>query len=256
MLKTLFKRKAKTSPLNTAWMPEGVRLYAIGDIHGRLDLLDELLDRIERDNKALPDADVHLVFLGDLIDRGPDSSGVIDRAIALQSSWGDHVHFIMGNHEEVFLGAASGDEKLVRFFCRIGGRETILSYDITLEDYQQLHIEELSERIPALIPQSHVDFVSRFEDRLVFGDYAFVHAGVRPGTAITDQNVKDLRWIREDFILDKEPHDKVIVHGHTITEQVEERSNRIGIDTGAYMSGVLTALVLEGNQRRYLQTGA
>ena len=255
MLKTLFQRKPKASPLDQARVPEGLRIYAIGDVHGRLDLLDDLLNRIEHDKRMLPDNDVHLVFLGDLIDRGPDSCGVIDRAIELRDRWGTRVHFLMGNHEEVFLGAATGDEKLVRFFCRIGGRETILSYDITLEDYQQLHIEELAAQVPKLIPQDHVDFVSSFKDRLVFGDYAFVHAGIRPGTSIADQNIKDLRWIREDFILDNEPHEKVIVHGHTITEQVEECRNRIGIDTGAYMSGILTALVLEGNQRRYLQTG-
>ena len=255
MLKALLRRKPKLAPIDTACLPEGQRVYAIGDIHGRLDLLDILLDQIAADDRSRGQADTHIVFLGDLMDRGPDSSGVIERAIALSDAMGDHVHFLMGNHEEVYLAAATGDEKLVRFFCKIGGRETILSYDITPQDYNALDMEALAERIPGLLPQRHVDFVAAFKDQIVIGDYAFVHAGIRPGVPIDEQRPKDLRWIREEFILDEAPHDKLIVHGHTITDDVEECANRIGIDTGAYMSGMLTALGLEGNQRWYLKTG-
>ena len=143
----------------------------------------------------------------------------------------------------------------MRFFCKIGGRETILSYDISAAEYNALTMGELAARLPALLPQAHVDFVSRFQDRVVMGDYAFVHAGVRPGVGIEKQRAKDLRWIREEFLIDETPHDKLIVHGHTITDDVEECSNRIGIDTGAYMSGMLTALALEGRSRWYLKTG-
>ena len=254
MLKTLLRKRSKDRALNRPAIPDGLRVYAIGDIHGRLDLLDELLAKIDRDNEERGPADTHLVFLGDLIDRGPDSRGVIDRAMQLAEAGGERVHFLMGNHEEVFLGAATGDEKLVRFFCRIGGRETILSYDIELEEYQRLHMDELAARIPELIPAAHVEFTSQFKDQVVIGDYAFVHAGIRPGVALADQNRKDLRWIRDEFILDDEQHEKVIVHGHTISPKVEERANRIGIDTGAYVSGVLTALALEGTERWFLRT--
>ncbi len=257
MLKALLRRKPKpAAPIDTATLPEGMRVYAIGDVHGRRDLLDQLLDQIVDDHNARGPADTHIVFLGDLMDRGPDSSGVIDRAIELSETLGDdHVHFLMGNHEEVYLAAATGEEKLVRFFCKIGGRETILSYDISPAEYNALTMEELAARMPTLLPQKHLDFIERFQDRIVLGDYAFVHAGVRPGIAIEDQKPKDLRWIREDFLIDESPHDKVIVHGHTITDDVEECSNRIGIDTGAYMSGMLTALGLEGGNRWYLKTG-
>lgn len=256
MLKALLRRKPRpAAPIDTAMLPDGMRVYAIGDIHGRRDLLDLLLDQIFADDRARGPADTHIVFLGDLMDRGPDSAGVIDRAIELSQAMGDRVHFLMGNHEEVYLEAATGDEKVVRFFCKIGGRETILSYDIGPAEYNALTMEELAARLPELLPKAHLDFVRRFEDRIVIGDYAFVHAGVRPGIAIDAQRPKDLRWIREDFLVDETPHDKLIVHGHTITDDVEECSNRIGIDTGAYMSGMLTALALEGRSRWYLKTG-
>lgn len=255
MLKALLRRKPKLAPIDTARLPDGLRVYAIGDIHGRRDLLDQLLDQIFEDDRKRGAADTQIVFLGDLMDRGPDSAGVIDRALELSETLGDKVHFLMGNHEEVYLGAATGDEKLVRFFCKIGGRETILSYDITPADYNALDMEQLAQRMPALLTQRHVDFVSGFKNRIVMGDYAFVHAGVRPGIPIEDQKPKDLRWIREDFIVDETPHDKMIIHGHTITDDVEECPNRIGIDTGAYMSGMLTALALEGGERWYLKTG-
>lgn len=255
MLKALLRRKPKpVAPIDTACVPEGLRVYAIGDIHGRRDLLDRLLTQIDEDDRQRTPADTHIVFLGDLMDRGPDSAGVIDRAMDLADTMGDNVHFLMGNHEEVYLAAATGDERLVRFFCKIGGRETILSYDITPEDYNALDMEQLSERILTLLPQRHIDFISGFKDHIVIGDYAFVHAGVRPGIPIEQQKAKDLRWIREEFIVDETPHEKLIVHGHTITDDVEECSNRIGIDTGAYMSGMLTALALEGGERWYLKT--
>ncbi|MEZ5708395.1 MAG: metallophosphoesterase family protein [Blastomonas sp.] len=256
MLTSLIRRKPKASPLDRAFVPEGTRLYVIGDVHGRLDLLNELLVRIDEDDATRPNAEIHLIFLGDLVDRGMESRGVVERAMQLAEVGGGRVRFLMGNHEEVMLGAATGDEKHVKFFCRIGGKETLFSYGLSPEDYQRLQIEELSERVATLFPRAHLDFVSRFESRIVFGDYAFVHAGIRPGVPLDEQRIKDLRWIREEFILDDEPHDKVIVHGHTISENVEECHNRIGIDTGAYMSGRLTALCLEENRRWYLQTGA
>ena len=162
----------------------------------------------------------------------------------------------MGNHEEVFLAAATGNEKAVRFFNRIGGKETILSYDITMQEYMELDNAGLAARLPDLFPADHIEFISEFEDQIIIGDYAFVHAGIRPGIALSEQKSKDMRWIREEFLSSKEPHEKVIVYGHTINDDVVEKSNRIGIDTGAYYTEKLTALCLEGSDHWYLDTAS
>lgn len=253
MLKRLFSKKEASQPLDTAAVPEGRRIYAIGDVHGRNDLLQQLIEKIIDDDFKRGEISSELIFLGDLIDRGPDSAGVIETAMQLKRDLGN-VRFLMGNHEEVYLKAATGDEKATRFFNRIGGKETILSYEISMKEYMDLDNAALAERLPGLIPTNHIDFVKDFEDQIIVGDYAFVHAGVRPGVSLDEQKPKDLRWIREEFLSVKEPHEKVIVYGHTINDDVVEKSNRIGIDTGAYYTEKLTALALEGDQRWYLDT--
>lgn len=253
MLNRLLRKKKPSRPIDNASIPEGRRVYAIGDIHGRNDLLQQLLAKIVRDDGERGAAESEIIFLGDLVDRGPDSAGVLDTAMQLKEKAGN-VRFLMGNHEEVYLAAATGNEKSVRFFNRIGGRETILSYDISRKDYIELNMAQLAERIPALFPREHIDFVSGFEDQIIIGDYAFVHAGIRPGIPLSEQRKKDLRWIREEFLAIEEPHEKVIVYGHTISDDVVEAGNRIGIDTGAYYSGKLTALGLQGSERWYLDT--
>ncbi|VAW01834.1 Serine/threonine protein phosphatase [hydrothermal vent metagenome] len=253
MLKRLFSKRSSGRPLDNARIPDGRRVYAIGDVHGRNDLLQQLIEQIIADDSEQPQANSEIIFLGDLIDRGPDSAGVIETAMQLKQKLGD-VRFLMGNHEEVFLAAATGDEKATRFFNRIGGKETILSYPITMKEFIELDIEELAARLPELIPTEHIDFVKGFEDQIVIGDYAFVHAGIKPGVPLSEQETKHLRWVREEFIAAREPFEKVIIYGHTISDDVVEKGNRIGIDTGAYYSGKLTALVLEGSERRYLDT--
>lgn len=253
MLKRLFNKKSKARPLDTATVPEGRRIYAIGDIHGRNDLLQQLIEKIIDDDAERGDSKSEIIFLGDLIDRGPDSAGVIETAMQLKRELGD-VRFLMGNHEEVYLKAATGDEKATRFFNRIGGKETILSYEISMREYMDLDNSALAERLPNLIPAHHIDFVKAFEDQIIVGDYAFVHAGIRPGVPLDEQKPKDLRWIREEFLSVKEPHEKVIVYGHTINDDVVEKGNRIGIDTGAYYTERLTALALERDQHWYLDT--
>lgn len=249
----LQSRRRAVAP--TASLPDGLRVYAIGDIHGRLDLLDDLLAMIQADDAARPAAQTVLIFLGDLIDRGPDSAEVLGRLSALATTRPD-TRFILGNHEEVFLQAIDGDPQAVRAFCRIGGRETILSYGVSPEDYEQLDYPGVSARIDALVPSEHIAFVRGFEDMVVFGDYAFVHAGIRPGVALDAQRPADLRWIREPFLSFSGRHERIIVHGHTIRPDVEVRASRIGIDTGAYASGCLTALGLDGDARWFLQTAA
>jgi serine/threonine protein phosphatase 1 len=254
MLGRLFKKAAGARPIDSAKVPEGMRVYAIGDIHGRNDLLKNLLAQIEADDRARGASNTQIIFLGDLVDRGPDSAGVIETALALRNS-GTNVRFLLGNHEEVFLAACrKRDEKTLRYFLRIGGDATLLSYPITRAEYLAMSHAELAERLETLVPEAHLAFLEGFEDSIVIGDYAFVHAGIRPGVLIFDQKRSDLRWIREEFTGHRGDLEKVVVYGHTIYPEVEERGSRIGIDTGAYDSGKLTALGLEGGERWYLQT--
>ena len=254
MLGRLFKKAVPQRPLDIARVPDGIRIYAIGDIHGRNDLLQRLLAQVDADDATRGAADTQIIFLGDLMDRGPDSAGVIDTAMALRDSV-RKVRFLMGNHEEVFVRACrKRDAKTTRFFLRIGGEAPVLSYPITRAEYITLDMDELSERLKTLVPPEHLDFIDSFEDQIVIGDYVFVHAGIRPGVALAEQKPSDLRWIREEFVDQRGDLEKVVVYGHTIYDEVEERGSRIGIDTGAYASDKLTALALEGGERWYLQT--
>lgn len=233
-------------------MPDGRRIYAVGDIHGRLDLLDALLARIDTDARGREEAETLVVFLGDLVDRGPDSRGVVERLLAYSQA--NPSRFLMGNHEEVFLRAVDGDLKALRFLLRIGGRATIMSYGIDEAQYRKLGFEELAALLREKVPQSHVAFLSAFEEMIEIGDYLFVHAGIRPGVDLAAQAGSDLRWIREDFLRHRDSFGKLVVHGHSITEDIDVRANRIGIDTGAYESGRLTAIGLEGCERWFLST--
>jgi serine/threonine protein phosphatase 1 len=250
MFLDLFRRQS-----DKAALPAGRRLYAIGDIHGRLDLLDLLLAQIDEDDagRAPAAAGTELVFLGDLVDRGPDSRGVVDRLMALAKA-SKRVRFLMGNHEEVFLRAARGDVRALRFLTRIGGKETLLSYGISEEEYRSLDFEELAALVQSRVPDDHLEFLASFERCIEAGDYLLVHAGIRPGVAIEDQAMSDLCWIRDDFLNHRDSFGKIVVHGHSITEEVDSRPNRIGIDTGAFASGRLTAIGLEGEERWFLST--
>lgn len=234
-------------------VPGGRRVYAIGDIHGRLDLLDRLLDLIAEDERERGAETSEIIFLGDLVDRGPDSRGVVERLIAVGRG-SRPVRFLKGNHEEVFLRAAAGDIRALRFLIRIGGRETLLSYGITEDEYRSLDFDELAVLVRDKVPQAHLDFLDGFEDWIEVGDYLFVHAGLRPGVALPDQARADLYWIRDEFLSHRDSFGKMVVHGHSITEEVDLRSNRIGIDTGAFASGKLTAIGLEGAERWFLST--
>ena len=231
----------------------GYRAYAIGDVHGRLDLLEQLLADIERDRRERPARKTLLVFLGDLIDRGPHSAQVLDR-LRNFSADGVRTVFLLGNHEEVLLRILDGDAALITKWRWFGGSECLSSYGVEPAQLAKLIDEEALQRVRAAIPADHVKFLESFVDTCRFGDYLFVHAGIRPGVSLEEQLQADLRWIREPFLLDESDHGCVVVHGHTISEEVEERPNRIGIDTGAYQTGVLSALAIEGDRRWYLQT--
>jgi serine/threonine protein phosphatase 1 len=249
-----FRRKrATTAQQAMATVPEGQRIYAVGDVHGRFDLLHTLLDRIEADSRARGPADTHVVMLGDLIDRGAQSRDVIDLLLYRRPAFAQF-HFIMGNHEEMLLRLA--DEpggRGLEHFLRAGGRETFESYGapqhvLDLPDYYP------DDTLVSYIPSDHLAFLRAAHHGIQFGDYLFVHAGIRPGVPIDEQTPGDLRWIRGEFLNSDQDHGVTVVHGHTIVREPEVRPNRIGIDTGAYASGILTALGLEGTSRWWLAT--
>lgn len=252
MLAKLLRSRVRNEAARDA-LPAGRRVYAVGDVHGRLDLLDELLERIGADDALRAPMETSIVFLGDLIDRGPESAAVVERARALAASDG-RVRFLAGNHEELFLNALNGDRRSLKLFTRVGGRETILSYGVDEAAYERACWDDLAGLIDEAVPQAHRAFLAGFEDAITLGDYLFVHAGVRPDRPIEEQTTSDLRWIREPFLDHRGRLEKRVVHGHTISEEVEFRPHRIGIDTGAYATGRLTALGLEGSEQWLLQT--
>ena len=227
----------------------------IGDIHGRLDLLDQLLDQIHRDLAQRPARKTLLVFVGDLVDRGPSSAQVVERLRTYRHP-GVRPIFLLGNHEEVLLRILGGDVLPIGSWLKFGGAECLASYGADPAALARSRDSEVLAVVWRAIPRSHVEFLKSFSDTCRFGDYLFVHAGVRPGIELDLQSQSDLRWIRGPFLLDDSDHGFVVVHGHTITKGVEEKANRIGIDTGAYCSGVLTALAIDGEQRWFLDTAA
>ncbi len=236
-------------------LPAGHRLYAVGDVHGRDDLLVELLAMIEADSSKRSPARRIIVFLGDLVDRGPSSAEVVERLRTYRPA-GTRLVFLMGNHEDVLLRILDGDAPLVADWLRFGGAECLRSYGVDPDRIRTLDPDSAIETIRAAVPAAHVEFLRTFDDTFRAGDYLFVHAGIRPGLPLAEQAPADLRWIREPFLGDGADHGFVVVHGHTIREAVEERINRIGIDTGAYRHGVLTAIGIEGADRWYLQANA
>ena len=233
-------------------IPDGLRVYAVGDIHGENRLLERLLEVIRADAADHPPEATIVVFLGDYIDRGPDSRAVLD-ILTGNPLPGCRVHYLAGNHEAAlvdFLGGHAGGMDWLAF----GGMETVASYGLSPpRTPTQALLARLRAELPDRMPSAHLAFLHGLDHSCIIGDYGFVHAGIRPGLAFADQSPVDLLRIREPFLSDPRPHDHVIVHGHTITGTPEQRPNRIGIDTGAYATGVLTALRLAGTEQGFLQ---
>jgi serine/threonine protein phosphatase 1 len=209
-------------------------------------MLADALARIEADNEGRARARNIIVFLGDLIDRGPSSAQVIERARTYRRP-GLRTVFIIGNHEEVLLRLLRGESRFVQDWLKFGGAECARSYGISPTALKRMDPGQAVEVLRDKIPKQDQEFLESFVDTFRIGSYLFVHAGVRPGVPLPDQKQSDLRWIRQPFL-------ENVVHGHTIADQIDVRDNRIGLDTGAYRTGVLTAMGLEGRERWFLQT--
>lgn len=235
---------------NRACAPDGKRIYAIGDIHGAADALDRLIEKIEKDAGGLDQA--QLIFLGDYVDRGIDSKGVIERLVAFQNRYKDAV-FLKGNHEATMLDFLANPDAALEWL-EWGGDQTLRSYGVA--GALTKSGDALSTSLADALPQSHRDFLKGLSLKHIAGDYLFVHAGIRPGVAIEDQEEEDLIWIRarfHDATPDERP-DKVVVHGHQATKKPVDAGWRIGVDTGACWSGVLTAVCLAGDKRKFIST--
>ncbi len=231
-------------------LPDNTRIYAIGDIHGRDDLLAQLLDMIDADAGAWPAAQSRLVFLGDYVDRGPDSHGVVERLLTRLPP-GMPADFLMGNHERLMLDAWA-DEAKHPLWMGNGGMATQNSY--LTANLPPDPAGGDPRKTEGMAPPRHWMFFETLKLFVTHGDYLFVHAGIRPGLAIPDQDPHDLMWIREPFLSHQGSLGRMVVHGHTPAEAPEFLPHRIGIDTGAVFSGRLTALVLEGDDQRVLAT--
>jgi serine/threonine protein phosphatase 1 len=233
-------------------LPAGVRIYAVGDVHGRLDLLNNLLGQIGADIARRPIARPLCVFLGDYIDRGPSSRQTIDRLIAHRET--NETIFLKGNHELIALKCLS-DRNLFDQWLHLGGLETLVSYGVLPEP--RLHgkkIIELQSEFHDALPQTHLRFLRDLQNAYSCGDFFFVHAGVRPNVELSQQKESDLLWIRELFLSSTWDFGKIIVHGHTPAGAIEVRPNRVNIDTGAFATGRLTCLVLEDESLSVIDT--
>jgi serine/threonine protein phosphatase 1 len=254
MLRRTFGRQTRVEePAIAASVPEGLRLYVIGDIHGRIDLLDRLHEIIDADYASRSSPVVHVIYLGDYVDRGPDSAAVLERLATGHQDF-VKVTLLRGNHEELLLRFLK-NPAMANAWLQLGGVETLSSYGIdAIGTLQQEGYAGLSQRLREALPPHHLALLERLENSICVGDYFFCHAGVRPGVPLEQQRPEDLGWIRTPFLDAEEDFGKIVVHGHSPTDQPDFRHNRINIDTRAYATGRLTCLVLEGDARRILST--
>ncbi len=230
------------------------RLYVVGDIHGRLDLLTRLLSMIEADASAFPERSKKLIFLGDYIDRGLDSKGVVEHLLKPFAAKLDPV-FLRGNHDDRFLALLKGDLDVIPPWLQLGGTATIASYGVRGFGPGDGHkAEKIREELTKKVPRTHRAFFEETILSVTFGDYFFVHAGLRPNVSLDRQTDEDKMWIRADFVTSNHAFEKMIVHGHTINPEPEIKNNRIGIDTGAFATGRLTCLILDGTTQSFLTT--
>lgn len=251
-VKSLGLKALKSKPLKRA--PEGRRIYAVGDVHGRVDLLDRLLAAIVRDAADFDGAPT-LVFLGDYVDRGLQGRAVLDRLVALQENPAFETRFLKGNHEAAlleFLKKPSGGAAWLTF----GGAETLYSYGVQAPSAvpSPEELRRASQALNMALPRPHLAFLKELELVARFGDYVFVHAGLRPGKTFEEQVEDDMLNIRESFLNSRRKWPFVVVHGHTPEDGVHIDQRRIGVDTGAYATGKLSAVRLEGAEVSVIST--
>jgi serine/threonine protein phosphatase 1 len=236
-------------PATRSSVPPGHFVAAVGDVHGRLDLLETLWQQIDAASRLSAARRRTLIFLGDYVDRGLQSAQTIDRL--LEGFPGFETIFLKGNHDETLLQFLV-DPTIGEAWRNFGGLETLRSYGVVHTPAKNW--SDTRSEFAAAIPKSHVDFLKNLKLHVSVGDYLFVHAGIKPRVAMEEQREFDLLWIREEFLESDVNFGKIVVHGHTPTESPDIRANRIGIDTGAYVTGHLTALVLENRTRQFLWT--
>lgn len=258
MWKGLFNRPRKATVASApSRLEAGAVLWAVGDVHGRNDLLRPLIAQVLEDF-AQSNAERRLfVGLGDYVDRGPDSRGVLDSLIELGRRPELECRFLRGNHE-IFFERFLIDPDVGSKWCEHGGRAALASYGVTPPAFvtDTDGWVEASHRTVEVLPQAHRAFLAVLEPSFTCGDYFFAHAGARPGTPLAEQNPEDLMWIRSDFTEASEGFEKVVVHGHTPSPAFYMDARRIGLDTGAYATGVLTAMRFEDDRRELLQVKA
>jgi serine/threonine protein phosphatase 1 len=231
-----------------AWprVADGTRIYVVGDIHGELDSLREVVRKIGADIAGRPGAEVFTVFVGDYVDRGLNSRGVID-ALMLEAGVGTKI-MLRGNHEELLL-AALDDVERMRPWCAIGGVQTLFSYGVDVGEVMRGRGFEVARAaFVAAIPESHVAWLRGLPVCWETAGYFFCHAGINPDRALEDQRDADLLWVRDRFTRDERRFAKIVVHGHSPVERVEVRHNRINVDTGAVWTGALSCVCLEGDR--------
>lgn len=254
MFSFLNKKSAKHESTQAYAMPNGEIVYAIGDVHGCYMSMLNLLVRIEADRRARPEPKSTIVFLGDLIDRGPSSREVIEFLMTFNPNWSDVV-FLRGNHEEVMLDVMTGNISAMRSWFEFGGKDCARSYGV--DNFGQLLInpDHIMMALQRSVPLEHLEFMDSFSDAFAFGDYLLVHAGIRPKIDIEEQAPHDMRWIRSTFLDYKKPHPMKIVHGHSVVDGApENHSNRIAVDTGAHQGRPLTAVCLCGGEEIFIQS--
>jgi serine/threonine protein phosphatase 1 len=236
-----------------ASVPDGMVVYAVGDIHGRDDLLLRLHQSITADiDGRMSGRRAQVIYLGDYIDRGPDSKAVLDRLLN-QPVQGAECIFLKGNHEDAMLKFLDGQESGEQWLL-LGAGATARSYGVSLRDQrgQALPADAVRTKANAALSQRHLSFLRSLKLCHAVGDYLFVHAGVRPGRCLAEQEPQDLLWIRDDFLRSRRRHEHIVVHGHAAASGVVVRRNRICVDTMAYATDRLTCLVLEGASRRFI----
>lgn len=232
----------------------GERIYAIGDIHGRLDLLEHLLAAIRKDAEGRPPANTKVILLGDLIDRGPDSAELVERAMQYSRAT-DRFVVLKGNHEVTMVEAVNGDFEAAKAWLQMGGGATLLSWGVAQEMIDTGELPWIMKAARERIPEAVLAWMDALPLHHRVGDLFFVHAGIRPGVPIAEQKDKDLLWITDEFLSCETPHPVFVIHGHSANENGPElQSNRIGVDTGAYRTSRLTAVGLEGAQAWTIST--